>query len=155
MNSTVLRHLTWEDLVEIVTEADAVFDGEVQAGRNPNESFPTPDSYYNEVIRRLRERHNVAPPVSDRYPAVLRAAESATGRKLTRTRESGNAVIRAFISYRLRREGYTYDEIAKQMGRDHATVVYLDRKMRDMLSIPAAYQNETNQFKKFEELCHQ
>lgn len=155
MNASLLRQLVWEDLVEIVTEADAVFDGEAQAGRDPNESFPTPDSFYTEVLRRLRENHNVAPPVSDRYPVVLRAAESATGRKLTRTRESGNTIIRAFISYRLRREGYSYSEIANRMGRDHATVVYLDRKMRDMLSIPFAYQKETSQFKKFEELCLQ
>lgn len=149
MNANLLRQLVWEDLAEIVAETGAVLNG----GGDPNESFPTPDSFYTEVLRRIRERHNVAPPVSDRYPAVLRAAESATGRKLTRTRESGNAIIRAFISYRLRREGYTYDEIARQMGRDHATVVYLDRKMRDMLSIPPAYQKEVEQFSEFSRLC--
>ncbi len=154
MNTNVLRQMSWNDIVEIVNETEAVFDGEVQEGRNPNEVFTSPESYYREVLRRLRERYGILPPIEERYPVVLKAAESAVSWFLTDTRERENSLIRCFVAYRLCEEGYLQSEIGKMMKRDHSTVSILANKMRDMLSVPAAYKWEIQQFKRFEGLCN-
>lgn len=153
MRRDLLRQMTWEDVLEIVCETEAVFDEEVQDGRNPNETFQSPKSYYTEVIRRLRNKYRILPPIEERYPIVLKAAEQATSWFLTESRERENTLIRAFVSYHLHEEGYSYSEIGKMMKRDHSTITHLAYKMRDMLSLPNAYKWEVQQFRRFEELC--
>ena len=152
MRQDLLKQMTWEDLVEIINEADAVFDVEVQGGRNPNETFESPQSYYTEVLRRLREKYGILPPIEERYPDVLKAAEQATSWMLTDSRERENTLIRSFVAYKLREEGYLYSDIGKMLRRDHSTITHLANRMRDMLSLPNAYKWEVQQFKRFEEM---
>lgn len=152
MRRDLLKQMTWEDVVEIVNEADAVFDGEVQNGRNPNETFQSPQSYYSEVLRRLREKYGILPPIEERYKVVLQAAEQATSWMLTDSRERENTLIRSFVAYKLREEGYLYSDIGKMLRRDHSTITHLANKMRDMLSVAYAYKWEVQQFKRFEEM---
>lgn len=106
-----------------------------------------------EVLRRLRERYAVRPPVTERHDAVLYAAIQATGRQLTATRNPADTLIRAMVAHRLRKEGYSNSEIGRAMGRDHSSVTHLDKKMRDMLSVPGAYKDEMRIYEKFESLC--
>lgn len=152
MKPSILRNLTWEDILEIVIETEAVFDDEVQEGRNPNETFQSPETYYKEVLRRLRGQNDVPPPIEERYPTVLQAAEQATSWMLTDSRERENTLIRQFVAYKLHGEGYSYTEIGKIMHRDHSTITHLAYRMRDMLSLPNAYKWEVQQFKRFEEI---
>lgn len=100
-------------------------------------------------------RNNDRIPVQVRFEIVLCAAEKATGRRLTNTREAGNTVIRAFISNRLHREGYTFSEIGRTIHRDHSTVTHLDKRMKEILSVPGAYRTELEQFREFENILDQ
>lgn len=152
MKPSILRNLTWEDILEIAIETEAVFDDEVQEGRNPNETFQSPETYYKEVLRRLRGQNGIPPPIEGRFPKVLRTAEQATSWMLTDTRERENTLIRSFVAYKLHNEGYSCTEIGKIMKRDHSTITNLVHRMRDMLSLPNAYKWEVQQFKRFEEM---
>lgn len=151
MRRDLLKQITWEDVVEIISETEAVSSG-IDAGIIQEEKSKTPEVYYNEVLRRLRERYGILPPVDERFHTVLEAAEQATSWMLTDSRERENTLIRSFVSYRLREEGYSYSDIGKMMKRDHSTITHLANRMRDMLSLPNAYKWEVQQFKRFEEL---
>ena len=142
MRPDLLRLMTWADIDEIVTEYSAV-----------GESEQSDENYCCEVLRRLRVKNSLLPPVSDRFATVLAAAQVATGWLLTSTRERGNTRIRSFVAFKLHSEGYSYSEIGKLIGRDHSTVTYLDNKVKDMLSVPGAYKNEIVLYRKFEALC--
>ena len=90
------------------------------------------------------------PTVVERYPVLLEAAEKVFGRKLTNTSERDNILIRTFISYKLRKEGYSNGEIGRRMGRDHSSVTQMGKKMEDMLSVPEAYKYEVEKYREFE-----
>lgn len=153
MNPAILPLLARKDIVEIAEEYQNVIDDEVYAGRNPNDTYPDAEAIGREVLRRLRERYAVRPPVTERHDAVLYAAIQATGRQLTATRNPADTLIRAMVAHRLRKEGYSNSEIGRAMGRDHSSVTHLDKKMRDMLSVPGAYKEEMRIYEKFESLC--
>ena len=135
MNSKILSLLTEEDIREICEVAD---------------DFGT----CSDVLPILRERHGCKPPSVERYEVVLRAAESATGWKLSSERTNGNALIRSFISYWMHQEGYTYSEIARLMKRDHSSVIYHTKRMENMLSVPEAYKKEMAMWREFERILN-
>ena len=92
-------------------------------------------------------------PIGERYDEVLRAAQTAVGKRLTKGRRQEDVLIRVFVSYRLRCEGYSCEEIGKAMNRDHSTVVHYARKnMGDMLSLPHMYKDELKMYNKMNEI---
>lgn len=142
MRKPLLKQLTWEDVKEIVNTA-----------LNTPFNEPTPeDDCYKEVLRVLRGKNNVPPPIEERYPGVLACAEQVCGNKLTDSRERENILVRSFVAYKLHEEGYSYSEIGKILKRDHSTVTNLVHRVRDMLSIPYAYKIEVAKYKEFEKL---
>jgi len=90
------------------------------------------------------------PTIVERYAVLLEVAEKVLGRKLTNSNESDNILIRTFISYKLRKEGYSNREIGRQMGRNHSSVTLMGKKMEDMLSVPESYKYEVGKYKEFE-----
>ena len=144
MIKRLLKQLTWEDVREVVQAADALLTEE-------EFGYESEDEYYSDVLRKLRKLEDVPPPINERYPEVLNAAQSATGWKLTETRDAWNTLLRGFIAHHLRHEGYTYSEIGRALGRDHSSVMHMEQRIDDMLSLPNAYQSEVNLFRKFEE----
>ena len=141
MRASFLRNMTWEDIREIFT----VF--EQTAGDDT-----TSDKYYKSVIRILRGKNGIPPPIEEVYPFILSCAELVCGRQLTDTREMENSLIRCFVAYKLHNNGYSYSEIGKMLKRDHSTITHLSNRMRDMLSLPNAYKWEVQQYKRFDEL---
>ena len=139
MNKSILRNMTWEDVREIRTT-------------NPGGVFASDEQFHKAVLASLRDKHRVLPPIEERFPVVLIAAEQATSRWLSASRERENTIIRQFVAYRLHNEGYSYSEIGNVMNRDHSTITHLAHRMRDMLSLPVMYKVEVQQFKRFEEL---
>lgn len=139
MNKSILRNMTWEDVREIRTT-------------NPGGVFATDEQFHKAVLAFLRNKHRVLSPIEERFPVVLIAAEQATSRWLSASRERENTIIRQFVAYRLHNEGYSYSEIGNVMNRDHSTITHLAHRMRDMLSLPVMYKVEVQQFKRFEEL---
>lgn len=145
MRQELLKLLTWEDVKEIVGVAlSTPFDE------------PTPeDECYKEFLRILLKNNECPPSIGLRFPVVMSAAEQATGRKLSGERSKENTTFRAFVAYKLREEGYTYSDIGKMLQRDHSTVMHLCNIMRDMLSVPMAYQDEMKMYREFERLLGQ
>lgn len=90
------------------------------------------------------------PTVAERYAILLETAEKVFGRKLSNSLERENILIRTFISYKLRAEGYSNGEIGRRMNRDHSSVTQMGKKMEDMLSIPEAYKYEVGKYREFE-----
>ena len=93
------------------------------------------------------------PTVIERYAVLLEAAEKVFGRKLTDSLERENILIRTFISYKLRKEGYSNGEIGRRMNRDHSSVTHMYKKVTEMISVPNAYKDEMEKLKLFESLC--
>lgn len=144
MIAKLLKQMTWEDIREIVQTADSFLTEE-------RFDYTSEESYYMDVMRRLRKKESLPPPLDERYPEVLKAAESAAGWRLSGTRDAWNSLLRAFIAYQLRHEGYTYSEIGRALGRDHSSVMHMEQRIDDMISLPNAYYSEVNLFRKFEE----
>lgn len=150
MKPSVLRNLTWEEVKEVVNMADAII---TPTSREFPVCWANEEDYYKEILRKLRGQNGVPPPIEERFPSVLHAAEQATSWMLTDSRERENTLIRTFLAYKLHNDGYSYSEIGKMMKRDHSTITNLVHRMSDMLSLPNAYKWEVQQFKRFEELC--
>ena len=146
MRRDLLKQMTWKEVKEIVNLADAII---TPTSREFPVCWANEEDYYTEILRRLREQNGVPPPVEERYPSVLKAAEQATSWMLTDSRERENTLIRSFVAYKLREEGYSYADIGKMMKRDHSTITHLANRMRDMLSLPNAYKWEVQQFERF------
>ena len=149
MKPSVLRNLTWEEVKEVVNMADAII---TPTSREFPVYWANEEDYYKEILRKLRGQNGVPPPIEERYPLVLRAAEQATSWMLTDSRERENTLIRQFVAYKMHGDGYSYSEIGKMMKRDHSTITNLVHRMRDMLSLPNAYKWEVQQYKRFEDL---
>ena len=149
MKPSVLRNLTWEEVKEVVNMADAII---TPASREFPVCWANEEDYYKEILRKLRGQNGVPPPIEERYPLVLRAAEQATSWMLTDSRERENTLIRQFVAYKMHGDGYSYSEIGKMMKRDHSTITNLVHRMRDMLSLPNAYKWEVQHYKRFEEM---
>lgn len=148
MKPHLLKQMTWEEVREIVNRADEI----ISRKKELPAWWKSEEDYYNEILRQLRGQNGVPPPIEERYPVVLQAAEQATSWVLTDTRERENTLIRQFVAYKLHGEGYSYTEIGKIMKRDHSTITHLAYRMRDMLSLPNAYKWEVQQYKRFEEM---
>lgn len=149
MTPGVLKLLTWADIQEIWWETNRVF-GSIQEGPENRLVNVNDKSRFGEVLRVLREKNKAAPPVQERYPVVLAAAEKAVGRVLSMGRGKENTLIRCFVSYRLHNEGYSFPEIGRVMKRDHSTITHLSHRMRDILSVPYAYKGEIAMYNQFE-----
>lgn len=139
MNKTILSLISSEDVLEIV-DAFESSDASTDKARCVH------------ALKMLRGEYECAAPVSERFSEVVAAAEKAVGCRLTRLRAKETTLVRCFVSYRLREEGYTYAEIGRMMERDHSTVTSQVNKVRDMISVPLAYKTEMEQFEEFERL---
>lgn len=94
-------------------------------------------------------------PIGIRARAVIQAAQEAVGKKMAKTRRAEDVLIRMFASDRLRREGYSYEEIGRVLGRDHATIIhYVGKKMSDILALPNIYRDEIKMYNKMNELLN-
>ena len=152
MKQSVLTLLTWDEAQEIYIEVSRTLS-ELD---NVEDEFPkwssSTEDAYKEVLRRLRERYGCTAPIAERYAEVLAAAERAVGVKMNPGRDAVTTTVRSFVAYRLHKEGYSYNDIGRMMGRDHSTVVHLVERKENALSVPGAYKSETEMFNRFEEI---
>ena len=92
-------------------------------------------------------------PIKERCGVLLRAAQQAVGKRLGNGREKENVLIRMFVAYRLRSEGYTCEAIAKLMGRNHSAVShYVRKRIPDIQSLPSIYRSELDMFTKMNDI---
>ena len=146
MRQELLKQLMWEDIQEIWYETDKTLHSELV------KEVATASERFSLALKNLHEKNDCPPTIGERFPFVLACAEIAVGRKLSRERCEENTLIRAFVSYMLRSEGYSYSEIGRLLQRDHSTIMYLYKRMEDILSLPHVYRKEIDMFREFEEL---
>jgi len=89
----------------------------------------------------------------ERYRQLLKAAEKVFEMKMnTKSREANNVMIRRFIAYKMRSEGFSFQAIGRVMNRSHASIIYLVNQVKDYFSLPNAYKEETEKYILFSSL---
>lgn len=87
--------------------------------------------------------------IGDRYKQLLEAAESIFERKMQKGRDIEDVMMRRFIAYKLREDGYTFSQISRVMGKNHSTIIHLIHQMEDYFSLPAMYKEDIKKYLKF------
>lgn len=87
------------------------------------------------------------------YAALVSFAEAATGHRLDTRRTRANTEIRMMVAHRLRAAGVSQPETGRLMGRDHATVNWLLKRMDDAISVPWAYRELLDRFNAFNQMA--
>lgn len=93
--------------------------------------------------------------VGDRYEQLLKSAETVFNRKMKTGRHVDDVMMRRFIAYKLREDGYSFSQISRVMGKNHATIIHLVRQMEDYFSLPAMYKEDIKKYLKFHSMIMQ
>ena len=104
-------------------------------------------------LRKANIEERKRPRAEPRRAAILlKIMEDTVGFPvLTNDRKSAAVWGRTMVAYQLSLEGMPVCEIAKQMLKDHSTVIFMRRKMADALSLPDAYKDIIEIWDKFQE----
>lgn len=81
-----------------------------------------------------------------RAKILTNAAERAVGARVDDSRNRTSVNIRRFVSWRMREEGFLFMDIARAIGKDHATIHKYVKDMRDVFSLPIYYHLEREQY---------
>lgn len=77
----------------------------------------------------------------DRYADIVRVTEDVTNMHNDPKRKDSDSVfVRTLAVWRMIEEGYSKTDIARAMGRDHSTVVYINHIFKAAKSLPNAYK---------------
>lgn len=74
---------------------------------------------------------------------------------ILRTKKPAFVWARAVVAFQLRSEGYTLEEIGRQLGKDHSSVSYLLHKVEWASSLPSAYKKEMQLLREFNKRIEQ
>ena len=95
------------------------------------------------LIGHLNASINVPSSPEDRLQYLLDKMQEVSGidvRDLSRKRETVTA--RTVFVFVARREGFSQPFIAAFIGRDHSTIAYAEKRMRDVFTYPNAFKDE-------------
>lgn len=87
--------------------------------------------------------------ITDRYEQLLMAAETVFEHKMQSGRDFNDVMMRRFIAYKLREDGYTFSQISRVMGKNHSTIIHLVKQMKDYFSLPQAYKEDIKKYLMF------
>ena len=104
-------------------------------------------------LRKANIEERKRPRAEPRRAAVLlKIMEETIGSPvLTGDRKQAAVWGRTMVAYQLAIEGMPVCEIARQMLKDHATVIFMRRKMADALALPRAYSDIIEIWDRFQE----
>ena len=68
----------------------------------------------------------------------------------TSSREFELVLGRRFIAYQMREEGYSFPRIGKYLIRHHASVMYMCKKMEDVMQYPEIFKLEMAYWDEFQ-----
>lgn len=130
----------------------------------------------HEAEMNWRERHKVREFIHINYPSFCKGAPLPYGKKqlaalgysyesaercieamskvvgtdiLVRSRDKILVYARYMVSYYLREFGFSYHEIGNFLNMNHATIIHGVKMIKEMLSYPQMYQEETEIWQKF------
>ena len=161
MTNELLSQLTIQDIREIVT---AFFDEQYDAyqfladmdDKEASElwEYTQSDSFYNNVLKRMKDDKGYKPLCRERYPVLLEIAEELTWHKLVLgSRKDEDVFIKCIIAHKLHEEGYFHSEIGRMMKMSHSMMIHYVKRVEDMLSVPEAYSKEVKQYEQFKEIA--
>lgn len=85
----------------------------------------------------------------DRYKTIVAVCESVTNMRNDPDHKDNDSVfIRTLAVWRMVEEGYTKMDIARAMGKNHATVLYLYKIHKAAEELPNAYKAYLHSFNK-------
>jgi len=96
--------------------------------------------------------------IKERYTAKVRCqhllglSEEVWNRKLQPGKAYPDVKIRWFVSYEMRKEGYSYSEIGRAMGRHYASVINHVKCMSNVFDEPIFYAEENEKFSRFSDM---
>lgn len=79
------------------------------------------------------------------------AAEQVVGCKVDGTRRASSVMIRRFVAWRMRTEGFILMDIARALNVNHATVYHYLRQMQTCFELPFYYHRDIEMYTRFEE----
>ena len=86
---------------------------------------------------------------AERYAVILQTAEAVTNMRNDPTRKDSDSVfVRTLTVWRMIEEGYSKMDVSRASGKNHATIVYLDKIRKAAREIPAAYKAHLNMYNK-------
>ena len=81
--------------------------------------------------------------INCRYQELLRVATSLLGFGIdSKCRDTSCVIGRMLLIYKMRQERYSLQQIGMMLGRSHASVLHLERKMEDAFVYPDAFKIE-------------
>lgn len=103
------------------------------------------------LIGILQESLTPERSVDRRFNVLLEIAIELFGTGvMTRTHERESSLGRNMIAYQLRQEGYSLVNIGKMLGRNHSSVLAMERRMKDVISLPHIMSHESGMWNKFQ-----
>lgn len=87
----------------------------------------------------LKEKKNAA----QRFKQLFEIATSLLGFGIdSRCRDASCVIGRMLLVYKMRQEGFSLPQIGMMLGRSHASVLHLQRKMEDAFIYPQMFKIE-------------
>lgn len=70
------------------------------------------------------------------------------------SRESRFVWARTMVAYQLTEEGYSLSDAGRALGKNHSTILWARRKMKDAFALPNAYRDVIKMWKQFQDKIH-
>ena len=91
----------------------------------------------------LKESLNEKANAPKRFRELLIVASNILGKGIdSKCRDTSCVIGRMLITYKMRDEGYSLNQIGIMMGRHHSTILHLERMMEDVFRYPDCFKNE-------------
>lgn len=82
---------------------------------------------------------------------LFTVAEQVVGCKVDGSRKASSVMIRRFVAWRMRTEGFILMDIARALNVNHATVYHYLRQMQTCFELPFYYHRDIEMYTRFEE----
>ena len=99
----------------------------------------------------LQERREKRPPHPNRCQILLEKMGQILGEPVQfKSRESKFVWARTMVAYQLTQEGFSLTETGRMIGKNHATIIHMRKKMEDALAYHYAYKDIVDIWKQFQ-----
>ena len=101
------------------------------------------------LIGHLQASINAPVSPAERMAYLCRKMEAVSGVMVTHPSRTRDIVMaRNIFAFVARREGYSQQTIGKFLGRDHSTVAFAEKRMREVFTYPSIYKDEIKLYNK-------
>ena len=91
-------------------------------------------------------------PPQTRYNQLVKLSEEVWGRRLQPGKAYDDLKIRWFVSYMMWKEGYTFSDIGRAMGRHYSSIINHVKHMFNVFDEPIFYAEENEKFAQFSDM---